>query len=62
MPNVLLLLIYFVVIVRVYRDRQEDDLPIANKLVISTSYCTIDLFLIYFDVDETVCTVSKRVI
>ena len=42
-----------------YQDHQEDDLLIANKLVIPTTYYTTKLFPIYFDVDETVSTVMK---
>ena len=62
MRNVLLLLFYFVLLVRVYQDHREDDLPIANKLVIPTTYYTTKLFLIYFNVDETVSTVNESAI
>ena len=59
--SVLLLLVYFVLLVRVCQDHR-DDLPIANKLVIPTTYYTTKLVLIYFDVDETVSTVNESVI
>ena len=59
MRNVLLLLVYFVPLVRVYQDNREDDLPIANKLAIPTTYYTTKLLLIYFDVDETVSTANE---
>ena len=59
--HVLLLLVYFVLLVRVCQ-RHRDDLPIANKLVIPTTYYTTKLVLIYFDVDETVSTVNESAI
>ena len=52
MHNLFLLLVYFILLVCVYQDHQEDYLLIANKLVIPTMYHTTKLFLIYFDVDE----------
>ena len=62
MCNILLLVVYLIFLVRVYQDHQEDDLPIANKLVIPTTYYTTKLFLIYFDVDEAVSTVNASAI
>ena len=62
MRNVLLLIVYFVLLVRVYQDHREDDLPIANKLAIPTTYYTTKLFLIYFNVDETVSTLNESAI
>ena len=59
--SVLLLLVYFVLLVRVCHDHR-DDLPIANKLVIPTTYYTTKFVLVYFDVDETVSTVNESAI
>ena len=50
------------VVVSVYQDHREDDLPIANKVVNPTTYYTTKLFLIYFNVDEMVSTVNESTI
>ena len=55
--NVLLQLVHFFLLVHVYQYHRKDGVPIANELVIPTTYYTTKLFLISFDVDETVSTV-----
>ena len=45
-----------------HQDHQEHDLPIPNNLVIPTTYYKTNLFLIYFDVDETAAKINESTI